>query len=154
MWRVFEDFVCVALREALAIHGGVVRLQATHYLDRGEQLRMRPDLVWRQHGAVRAVVDAKYKAEKPSGFPDADLFQMLAYCTALGLTRGHLVYARGNEKAQQHVVRNADVELVCHALDLATEPPDLLAQIRSLAYAVTSFMDASPDHRLTTRAAR
>jgi 5-methylcytosine-specific restriction enzyme subunit McrC len=133
MAQVFEDFVCVALREALAVHGGEARLQASHFLDRHERVRMKPDLIWRRHGAVRAVVDAKYKAEKPSGFPDADLYQMLAYCTALGLSRGHLVYAQGNEEARRHVVRNADVEIVCHALDLAVASADLLAQIRSLA---------------------
>jgi 5-methylcytosine-specific restriction enzyme subunit McrC len=39
----------------------------------------------------------KYKAEKPGGFPDADLYQLLAYCTTLRLPVGHLVYAEGNE---------------------------------------------------------
>jgi 5-methylcytosine-specific restriction enzyme subunit McrC len=63
-------------------------------------------------------LDAKYKAEKPSGFPDADLYQMLAYCPALRLRRGHLVYAKGNEAADHHVVRNSGVEIVQHVLDL------------------------------------
>ena len=44
----------------------------------------------------RAVIDAKYKAEKPAGYPNADLYQMLAYCTALRLSDGHLVYAKGS----------------------------------------------------------
>jgi len=39
------------------------------------------------------VVDAKYKAEKPSGFPNAGVYQMLAYCLRLGLPEGHLVNA-------------------------------------------------------------
>lgn len=43
------------------------------------------------------MVDAKYEAEKPSGFPQADTYQMLAYCTVLGLPVGHLVYAEGNQ---------------------------------------------------------
>ncbi len=56
---------------------------------------------------------------KPAGYPDADLYQMLAYCTALHLPRGHLVYARGNADAARHVVRHSGVQIVCHALDLA-----------------------------------
>ena len=32
------------------------------------------------------MIDAKYKAEKPAGYPNADLYQLLAYCTVLGLT--------------------------------------------------------------------
>ena len=47
-------------------------------------------------GAAAAVIDANYKAEKPAGDPNADLYQLLAYCTVLGLPVGHLVYARGN----------------------------------------------------------
>ena len=42
---------------------------------------------------VSAVINAKYKAEKGAGFPNAALYQMLAYCTALRLPVGHLVYA-------------------------------------------------------------
>jgi 5-methylcytosine-specific restriction endonuclease McrBC regulatory subunit McrC len=34
------------------------------------------------------VVDVKYNAEQPAGYPNADLYQLLAYCTALGLRRG------------------------------------------------------------------
>jgi len=43
------------------------------------------------------VIDAEDKAEKPGGFPDAGLHQMLAHCTALRLPLGHLGYAKGNE---------------------------------------------------------
>ena len=68
---------------------------------------MRPDFVWSHGGRARVVVDAKYKAEKPSGFPQADLYQMLAYCTVLGLDEGHLVYAKGTEEPAVHVVREA-----------------------------------------------
>jgi hypothetical protein len=32
--------------------------------------------------------------------PNADLYQLLAYCIVLGLHSGHLVYAKGNEKPQ------------------------------------------------------
>jgi 5-methylcytosine-specific restriction enzyme subunit McrC len=44
---------------------------------------------------LRCVVDAKYKTS--NGYSDArtDLYQLTAYCTALGLKTGHLVYADG-----------------------------------------------------------
>lgn len=132
---VFEDFVTVALSEALQARGGAARRQdRAHRLDLAGKVQIRPDLVWySDEGAPIAVVDAKYKAERPSGFPDADLYQMLAYCTALGLDRGHLVYAKGNEAATSHAIRNADVEIVQHAVDLAESPPSLLAQIELIA---------------------
>ncbi len=81
---------------------------------------MRPDLLCRRvTRPPTAVIDAKYKAERPEGFPNADLYQMLAYCTVLGLGDGHLVYAKGNEPVNIHTVQNAGVTIHCHALDLA-----------------------------------
>jgi 5-methylcytosine-specific restriction enzyme subunit McrC len=83
------------------------------------------------------VVDAKYKAEKPGGFPDADLYQMLTYCTALHLRRGHLIYAKGNEDPARYVVRNAGIEIICHTLDLAQPPSVLLRQLGLITNDVT-----------------
>jgi 5-methylcytosine-specific restriction enzyme subunit McrC len=81
-------------------------------------VRLYPDIVWQVGGSPGAVIDAKYKAEKPRGYPNADLYQLLAYCTVLGLRTGHLVYARGNEEPTRHVIRDAGIEIICHALDL------------------------------------
>jgi hypothetical protein len=51
----------------------------------------------------------------------------------LGLRRGHLVYAKGNEEPGHHNVRGSNIEIICHAVDLDTEPAALLDQIRELA---------------------
>jgi 5-methylcytosine-specific restriction enzyme subunit McrC len=135
MAAVFEDFVTAALAEALARYGLRVRPQdRRHALDVAGRVRIRPDLVVEDHtGRTVGVADAKYKAERPGGFPDADLYQALAYATALGLPEAHLVYAAGDEQPARHTVRNAGVELVCHALDLAAQPDSLLTQVRAVA---------------------
>lgn len=134
MWRIFEDFVCAALGDALATRGGRYATQHPLHLDDNLEVRMKPDLVWLgSHDRCRAVVDAKYKAERPDGFPDADLYQMLAYCTVLGLEHGHLVYAKGNEQVRTHTVRRAGVAIHCHTLDLAEPPAQLLGQVDQLA---------------------
>jgi 5-methylcytosine-specific restriction enzyme subunit McrC len=131
---LFEEFVTVALREELeATHGGRVAGQDPHFLDHASRVRMYPDIVWYRRGQPAAVADAKYKAEQPAGYPNADLYQMLAYCTALRLRRGHLIYARGSGKPARHAVREADIEIIAHALDLDTDPGSLLAQIHDLA---------------------
>jgi len=93
---------------------------------------VRPDFVWLDGGVPRIVVDAKYKAEKPSGFPQADLYQLLAYCTVLGLPVGHLVYAKGYEDAREHVVQRASVRIIAHTLDLEAEPASLLRSVSNL----------------------
>ncbi|WP_408059160.1 McrC family protein [Streptomyces erythrochromogenes] len=134
MNKLFEDFVTVALREACRSRGLVARLQEPHHLDEAAAIRMKPDLVlYGPGGALCAVVDAKYKAEKRDGFPDADLYQMLAYCTALGLPSGHLVYAKGNAAHAAHTVRHAGIVIHQHTLDLHQDPPGLLADIEEVA---------------------
>lgn len=137
MWRIFEDFVSVALTESLASHDWHCASQAALHLDEDRQVGMKPDLLCRAlHTTSQAVVDAKYKAEHPEGFPNADLYQMLAYCAVLGLPEGHLVYARGNESVVTHTVKNAGTAIHCHALDLALGPTELLQQVDQLALSV------------------
>ena len=134
MPRLFEDFVTVALREALVpAYGGRVDDQDRNHFDEAGQVRLRPDIVWKMRGSAVAVIDAKYKAEKPAGYPNADLYQLLAYCTVLGLRNGHLVYAKGNEKPAHHVVRRSGIEIFCHAVDLDQPPDGLLARMGDLA---------------------
>ncbi|MEU2490028.1 restriction endonuclease [Streptomyces sp. NPDC007883] len=134
MNKLFEDFVTVALRETLSGSGRTARLQDAHYLDEAAAVRMRPDFVlYGADGAPAAVVDAKYKAEKRGGFPEADLYQMLAYCTALGLPEGHLMYAKGNASHAAHRVRHAGILIHQHVLDLDQQPAGLLADIAAVA---------------------
>lgn len=131
--EIFEKFVCSTLSERLRSHAGYTRAQDRWHLDRDQQVTIRPDLVWYAGGrGPSAVIDAKYKAEKPGGFPDADLYQLLAYCTALRLPVGHLVYAKGNEQGRTHVVPGAEVMICAHTLDLSQPPTRLLAQMDDL----------------------
>jgi len=140
MAKVFEDFVCTALGDRFVSAGGRVRTQDRWHLDEAKQIAMAPDLVWYSSAArrPRAVVDAKYKAEKPGGFPDADLYQVFAYATALKLREAHLVYAKGNEEVRVHDVANAGVRIHAHTLDLMTTPAALLAQVDELAASIAS----------------
>lgn len=151
MWRIYEDFVVFALSNAMASHGGRADFQTTIWLDEDKRIQMRPDMLWRSAtGDPLAVVDAKYKAEQPKGFPEHDVYQMLAYCTALGLPEGHLVYAKGNEPSRTHVVVRADIEIHCHALDLSLHPAKLLQRIGELAAFTLRDQTALPD-RLTSQ---
>lgn len=132
MASVFEDFLTVALREAFRPFGGRSSLQYRTHLDQAETVPIRPDFVWSDADIPRVVVDAKYKAEKPSGFPQADLYQLLAYCTVLGIPCGHLVYAKGEEESREHVVQNTAVRIIAHTLDLDDEPTFVLRSVHQL----------------------
>jgi 5-methylcytosine-specific restriction enzyme subunit McrC len=136
MCVIFEDFVTVAMSESLNHARWQCERQALLHLDDQRKVRMRPDLLCRIGRRPVAVVDAKYKAEKPAGFPNADLYQMLAYCTVLGLTDGHLIYAKGNEEGRVHTVQNAGITIHCKALDLGLKPAALLKQVDQLSRVV------------------
>ncbi|TMQ98959.1 restriction endonuclease [Actinomadura soli] len=132
MWRVFEDFVCVALAEALRPYGGTVTLQdKRHHLDRARRVPLRPDLVLaRADGRPSTVVDAKYKT---GDTPQEDLYQILAYCTAMGLDRGYLLYASKGEAHTHVITGSGDLRIVETALDLSSPPDELRSQIARLA---------------------
>lgn len=123
MPELFEDFVTRALGDALVSeYGGRIHPQDRNSFDVAGRVWLKPDLVWKVDGVPVAVVDAKYKVESPGGFPVPDLYQLLAYCTVLGLRHGHLVYAKGDADAVRHTVRRAGIEIHCHALDLTADP--------------------------------
>lgn len=138
MNRVFEDFLSTSLQENLRAHGGEVRLQATARLDVDGHVPIRPDVTWWVQGIPRAVVDAKHKVLEPAGAPNADAYQMLAYCTALGLPRGYLVYAKeNNRQIPDLTVRNAECQICVRTVDIGQPPDRLLGQVTELTDELT-----------------
>jgi 5-methylcytosine-specific restriction enzyme subunit McrC len=135
MNKVFEDFVTAAFTASMRKYGGTVRPQVGEYsLDEESALRLKPDIGWWDRGRCLAVLDAKYKAIDDGMLRHDDAYQMLAYCTAYGLDRGYLIYAKDTGvEPRTHVVRNAGNRLVVRALDVTREPEDLLRQVDQLA---------------------
>lgn len=137
MNEVFESFLFTALSQSLRSFGGVTRRQVQGALDRADspRLRMRADIVWYKHGAVRAVIDSKYKSlEGEDPLPNEDAYQMLAYCIGFGVRRGLLVYAcDGHDHTRQYEVKRHEYEIDVRSLDLRKTPAQLLEQIDLLA---------------------
>ncbi|WP_042726431.1 McrC family protein [Curtobacterium sp. B8] len=119
MWSVFEDFVTVALREAFRPYGGELVTQYASTLDVEGTVKIAPDLVWLVDEEVRACIDVKYKVEKHGQYPNADLYQMAAYCRRFGLGEGWLVYAGGSElSGSVQIVEGPKVTRTFMALDV------------------------------------
>ncbi|MBW3356704.1 McrC family protein [Streptomyces sp. 09ZI22] len=133
--RVFERFVAVTLGEALARHGIRCAQQDVHRLDEADRSPLRPDLVLYREGRPVSVIDTKYVFLRATAPPADHLHQLLAYCTALGLSHGHLVYAATAPGAAStdHVIRRSPVTITAHALNLGEPPAGVLAQIAALA---------------------
>ena len=134
MNRVFEAYLEKALERELERFGGRVESQFATHLDESRTLRMKPDITWWQRGMCRAVFDAKYKRTSNSEYPNADAYQMLAYCTRLGLDRGYLVYADLDGTAPSATtVRNAGIEIVATSVDLSGSIADLERTVSNIA---------------------
>ncbi|MGW4716076.1 McrC family protein [Nocardia sp. NPDC004260] len=134
MWKIYEDFVTSALSMAMRRYGGRAVTQGRIWMDMAKTILMKPDLIWYDTSdRPVAVVDAKYKVERPKGFPEADIYQMLAYCSTLGLEEGHLIYAKGNGPVKTHKLVSSGITIHCRALDLGAPPTELLHEIDNIA---------------------
>ncbi|WP_104350179.1 McrC family protein [Rathayibacter sp. AY1A4] len=134
MWKVFEDFVTVALKEEIAHQGRRSVAQQRWWLDAERtdlipRVPMAIDLIEYDGGAPHVIYDAKYKASGGEGrYPNADFYQMLAYCTTTGLDRAILVYAQGGSPVDRWV-ENSAVRIREWPLDLSLTPEQMLASI-------------------------
>ena len=138
MNEVFEQFLYVALGEALGLSERQWRRGKSLTLDEDNRISMKPDLSWWPSGiagnASRPdfVGDAKYKKLEPERFEHADIYQMLAYCTAADLPSGLLVYA-GSGESSAHKIKHTDRTIEVASLDLTGTPAEILDEVRRLA---------------------
>ena len=158
MNTVFQKFVTRALREALRVSARVLRSDdniGRVHLDEAERVRLKPDLSWWDGTDCAFVGDVKYK-RADGDVPNADLYQLLAYATALDLPGGLLIYAQGKAEPVTHEVRHAGKRLEVRALDLTGSREDLLARIDELAGRVRALRTEwrAPGHAPGARARR
>ena len=142
MNQVFQEFVTVALRERLGVTERAFGEHSIGSLDREGRVLLRPDLAWRDGARWIFVGDVKYKRLDP-GAPNADLYQLLAYATALDLPGGLLIYAEGEQEPAIHMVRYAGKRLEVAALDLSGTLERTLTRVGTLAQRVTGLLRAA-----------
>ena len=121
----------------------MLKEQAILSLDEGGRVHLRPDLVWQDGGRCVFVGDAKYKRLADERIPNADLYQLLAYATALSLPGGLLIYAKGERDPRSYTVRNSDKRLEVAALDLSGTLDEALERVEELAERVWALRPAA-----------
>jgi 5-methylcytosine-specific restriction enzyme subunit McrC len=132
MERVFERYVTRGVTEAFTDRR-TAKAQETHVVAPG--VEMRPDVTVYRDGQPIMVVDAKWK--RPTGAPvPADLYQMLAYCTALGVGRAALVYPGRRDGAQVIRLQNAPIQVEMRTLRVIGEPARCLRSLKRLGRAL------------------
>lgn len=151
MNTLFQEFLIAALREALGVSEQTLRSDRDvpgTWLATGRQLRIKPDLSWWDGPICTFVGDAKYKNLSGSSVPSPDLYQLLAYATALNLPGGLLVYAHGEADPASYLVVHAQKRLGVTALDLLGELATVLQQVERVAQQVLALRDEARPLRL------
>ena len=136
----------MALREALGVSEQTLRSDrdiSRITLDEAQEVRLEPDLSWWEGTICTFVGDAKYKKLPSSSVPNADLYQLLAYATALNLPGGLLVYAQGEAETASHRVRHSGKRLDVVALDLSGTLDEVLGRVDYVAARVRALRDAA-----------
>lgn len=134
MERVFERYVTRGVMEAFAgADGWTAAAQQAHIVAPG--VEMRPDLTVYREGRPMLVVDAKWK--RPAGAPSpTDLYQMLAYCTALGVGRAVLVYPGRRDGVQVYPLHHAPIRVEMRTVRVVGAPARCLRSLKRLGRAL------------------
>jgi 5-methylcytosine-specific restriction enzyme subunit McrC len=138
MDKVFEEFVIVGIRRVLGLTPDELAAHpAGLHLDVGRRFRFIPDGLWRsKDGHPRVVIDAKYKQRDSAD--SEDVYQVVAYASALGIEKAVLVYA--GVPAQEHEFLNGPRLLVLRlALDGSAD--DLARNVAEVARSIATFAD-------------
>lgn len=85
---LFQQYLTVVLQQELENSEYWIKEEEVHSLDLGKKITIRPDILIYQGDKPCLVVDAKYKLSAAQ----EDLYQMLAYCHAVGLNQAILVH--------------------------------------------------------------
>ena len=144
MNTLFQEFVTVALRETLGVSDQTLSSDAVGRkipLDEKGGVRLKPDLSWWDGGTCTFVGDAKYQSVTGASVPNSDLYQLLAYATALDLPGGLLIYAAGEADTTSYQVRHAGKRLEVAALDLSGTLGEILDRVDGLAARVRRLRD-------------
>lgn len=126
MERLFERYVTRGVQEAFA---GRERyrvavqplLLANRPLPGQPNVEMRPDVLVYRDGNPALAVDAKWKRAPRTALIPTDLYQVLAYCTALGVPRAALVYPGPSDRTWTYELVNGPVRVTIHRLRVTAD---------------------------------
>lgn len=143
MNRLFERYVAVSLQTSARGRLDVLDQYRTS-LDVAGKVPIRPDLVIVDRGSYIRIIDCKYKRLGEGEHRQADLYQMIAYCTALNVGQGMLIYPRHLVDVRNDVsVRAVEMSVREWSLDVSG---DIANMQRAVAFLVS---DVLPDSSFT-----
>jgi 5-methylcytosine-specific restriction enzyme subunit McrC len=116
MNELYEAYVAARFRASLEPEGIRVIAQQHDWLAEEGRIKIVPDLILRDSSGREIIVDTKYKKKKDDASINADVFQVLAYLTALRSNTAVLLYASGPERGDR--IKNAGFSVFQWSLKL------------------------------------
>lgn len=142
MNRLFERFVTQVLKAQVPAPF-TVHAQASTSLDLAGEVCLRPDLLIRHGHDTVLVGDCKYKRIETGEHRHHDLYQLLAYCTALDVSQGLLIYPQHLAPVATGIaVRNSGVSMFEVVIDLSGDLTTLSASCKALEVAILTMTQA------------
>ncbi|HEV2072017.1 MAG TPA: hypothetical protein VGR29_00100 [Thermomicrobiales bacterium] len=141
MNALFEKFITTMLRARLEPRFRL-KDQERSTLDVNRAVTIKPDLVLADGLIDILIGDTKYKKLGTDDHKHADLYQTLAYCTALDVRAGVLIYPRHNIVREDRLaVRNSPVTLHETSVDLRGSITHIEHEIDELAQRLRDWSD-------------
>jgi 5-methylcytosine-specific restriction enzyme subunit McrC len=138
---IFEDFLFVALKNSAAFSSlELIQGSKGHKLKLDEEgnYTLQPDISSWAGDFCHFAADVKYKDIDSKKQPNADIYQMLAYCTATQLQSGFLIYA-GSRTNESVTIRNCGRKIRITSIDLKSPPSGILSQVNKIAEHMRMF---------------
>lgn len=135
--QLFEEYVAIALKAEQGAWDLQVTSQSGSHLDKGQEVEVRPDLMFFNDGKVKYIADTKYKDFSDLKFRNEDVYQMLAYLLRHRCREGFLIYPAFNPNEvgllkSIHIpteIGDISVHGVCVELD---NPGDVVRRIKNV----------------------
>lgn len=148
MNRLVEAFITEHLRR-LCRGKLEVRKQFSLYLDDDRRVDIRPDLVFLAQQQRVFVADIKYKAiSTMEDVSSADLYQLFAYVSRLGLSCGALITCIADpqitNKRDTITVRRSGVRLEIWPLDLTAGPSKIQSSLQVMVDRIVQISQLEP----------
>jgi len=110
-------------------------------LDRAARLRFQPDLLFSRADGPALVGDCKYKRVGTERWGEDDVYRMVAYCTALGLDLGVLLFPRHLVDVDDEVViRGTGTTVKRMTIDLGAPMAALAAECARVGEAIMDML--------------
>jgi 5-methylcytosine-specific restriction enzyme subunit McrC len=144
MNALFERFVFKAMERRMP-RGMSLHEQWRRYLDRDRRVKIRPDLVaFRQQSPV-LIADTKYIVPREGEPHHSALYQVLAYCTALEVRHGALIYPRHTFDVDDIVrIAGSPVEIRRLSIDLRGSRAALERATDAVTQTLIAWTDSAP----------